>query len=469
MEFHELLNDLIEKHNIRSADICSKAGLNRAYVSKVRNGGFVPSEYQTVLDMANVIGLNSTESIRLFRSYQEAKAPEHQKNALKCFNAFYQLRPPSSEALHYDKSITLKNGIVISGKENVLKAVMSLSESAKQSLMLYVTPYQNPLKKVCETVCLTTDKNIPIKWLTLLDTTERGHDLNLVTFINMLSIYIVHDAQIRSVKGDIDFLNHSTAFPFFMVSEQGVLLLNADADSAMYLDSQEAVSLYSGQFAQNAERAVPFLQRYNDAETFLKDTSGFSSLPAESENDSEMYVIKRTPCLVMESSTVDIYNYIADIENADKIAESYIQFLGATSEKLKKIINCFPEDGLDSYLYGEEFYEISRHLTKTIPIELRRKLLQNFVEISKTDAVVPYMLRLQGFQESSLYMVNIWKDGRMLLMYDFDDKYYIFTAFDKDIADSVIDYIQAMKKCGILRSKEESVQIIRNMLAEKNE
>lgn len=469
MEFHELLNDLIEKHNIRSADICSKAGLNRAYVSKVRNGGFVPSEYQTVLDMANVIGLNSTESIRLFRSYQEAKAPDHQKNALKLFNAFYQLRPPSSEAPLSDKSISLKNGIVISGQENVLKAVRSLSESAKQFVLLFVTPFQNLLKQVCESVCITADKDIPIKWLTLLDNTERGHDLNLVIFANILPINLVHIAQIGGVKGDINFLNHSTIFPFFIVSEQGVLLLNADADRAMYLDSKEVVSLYSGQFAQNAERAVPFLRRYDDAETFLKDASQFSSLSVEAEKDSEMYVIKKVPCLVMESSTLDIYNYIADIENADKIAESYIQFLGATSENLKRIINVFPEDGLDSYLYDEEFYEISRHLTKTIPIELRRKLLQNFVEMSKTDNVIPYMLRLPGFQDSPLYMVNIWKDGRMILMYDFDDRYHIFTAFDKGIADSVIDYIQAMQKCGILRSKEESVQIIQNMLAENNE
>lgn len=469
MEFHEILNDLIEKHNIRSADICSKTGLNRAYVSKVRNGGFVPSEYQTVLDIANAIGLHPAESIRLFRSYQKAKAPDHMKNALKCFNAFYQLRPPSREGQHSDSSIALENGIVISGQENILKAVIRVSESAKQSVLLFVTPYQDPLKQVCETVCMTTDKDIPIKWLTLLDNTERGHDLNLVTFINVLSTYIVHDAQIEGIEGNMDFLNHSTVFPFFLVSEQGVLLLNGDADRAMYLDSREAVSLYSEKFFQNGKAAVPFLQRYNDAETFLRHAPQFSSLSVEAEKDSEMYVIKKTPCLVEESSIPNIHNYIADIEKSERIAEMYIQFLGAISDNFKKIINVFPEDGLDSYLYSEEFYEISRHLTKTIPIELRRKLLWNFVERSESGDFIPNMLRLPGFQDSALFLVNICQDGRMLLMYDFDDKYYIFTAFNKDIADSIISYIQAMQKCGILRSKEESVQIIRNKLSENKE
>lgn len=40
MKFHEIRNSLTEKYDVRSA----KAGLNRAYVSKVRNGGFVPPE-----------------------------------------------------------------------------------------------------------------------------------------------------------------------------------------------------------------------------------------------------------------------------------------------------------------------------------------------------------------------------------------------------------------------------------------
>ncbi len=76
MDFHEILNSMIEAHHVRSSDICTATGLNRAYVSKIRNGGFVPSDYQTILDISDALNLTEKERCQLSEGYQSAKAPE---------------------------------------------------------------------------------------------------------------------------------------------------------------------------------------------------------------------------------------------------------------------------------------------------------------------------------------------------------------------------------------------------------
>ncbi|MBQ8927629.1 MAG: hypothetical protein IJ055_05055 [Oscillospiraceae bacterium] len=456
-----MLNQLIEKHPVRSAALCSGTGRSRAYISKVRSGGFVPSDYGTVLDLARAIGLDEAETMRLTECYQAAKAPESLQGAWTAFDACFTLRP--SVPVPAEGAAALRHGQLIGGREAVLQAVQGLTRNARQ-LCMFVTPLQDALRDICVCVCAGAGSGAPVRWVTLLDDTEHAADRNTDVFLNVLRTLLVRNTGSRALKGNVDFLLRHTVHPFYILSERALLLLNADGDSAVYLEAPELLRVYAAQFDACEASAAEYVHSYEDVERFLRDIPAFTARCGAA--DPELYVIKKYPCLVLESLTSDIHQYIADMEHADTIADLYISFLSEVGANIRRMHSIFPEEGLDTYLNSEEFYEITKHFTKPIPTALRRGLLGKLVGLCDDGEVVPYLLRMPGLRDSSLYVENIWSDGRMILMYDFGEHYRIFTVYDPDMAQAVIRYIGSMVKCGILRTKEASVRIIREALQE---
>ena len=462
MKFHNMLNKMIDSHHARSQDICAAVGLNRAYVSKIRSGKFVPSDYQTILDIASAINLTDEEMCRLSESYQASKAPEDLSSAQMTFNALYRLTPPENIFFPTENAKPLKNSRLISGKKRVLQAVSQIASSAG-SLMLFVTPYSDILKQVCNTASLTAGKNIILKWLIVKDVSPMGWQINLSVFTNMLTALFVHNAQIMNIKGELDFINKSIAFPFYIISENELLILNPEADRAIFFNDSRIVTEFTGKFSENAVNSSTYIKGYSDVREFFSDTEKFKISESENEPENDLYILKKYPCISFAANLSLIHNYIYDTGDKNELADTYIKFLNKF-ESVKTIYSIFPEDTIDIFLNCENFCEFGEHLSKPVPAELRRKMLEKVTDQSETDESVPNILRLPGFQNSSLYFINIITDGQMIFFYNFNDGYHIFTAYDKDIADSIVSYINSMRKCGIIRSKEDSVNIIRRKL-----
>ncbi len=356
----------------------------------------------------------------------------------------------------------LTNGQLIAGKENVFDCIRNIALSADHSVMMYITPFNDVWKQLCDIVCLSVKKDIQIQWLTITDDSVNGRQNNLSVFTNLLSSLFVCNAHVGKIKGDLHFLIQNTAFPFYIIADKDIILLSEGAEAALYFNANETVSLYTEKFSRTAKECLPFVQGYSNVNLFF---GNINNMVLPDAND-DLYIIKKYPCILFEANMHYIYDYIADIENSKELAEAYVKFLGSFTS-INSICNVFPENMLDSYLHDERFYECSEHFSKPIPVELRRTMLQKMIDSTDTDYALPYMLRLPGLQNSSLYLVNVFSGGQIILFYSFEDSYHIFTVFDKDIADSIISYIHSMMKCGILRSKDSSVDIIRQKLMEK--
>ena len=377
------------------------------------------------------------------------------------FNSFYTLTPPSMPACPDNIKCDLTNGQLIEGKKNVLGSIRQVTLSSENDLMVYITPFSDVLKQLCIMVCLSAKKDININLLTIKDDSINGRQNNLSTFTNLLSSLLICNAKVGKINGNMEFLLKNTAFPFYIITDKEVILFSEDAESAMFFNADDVVSLYRKMFAGSAEQSQPFIQKFSNAIDFF-DNIDYVFF---TKKDEDLYIIKKYPCIVFESNTQLIYDYIADVDEAQKLAKNYVKFLGCFTN-IKSVNNVFPENTIDSYLHDECFYECSKHLSKSIPIELRRTMLEKLIDWSADEKAKPFMLRLPGFQNSALYLVNIFSGGQIILFYSFENSYHIFTADDKDIADSIISYIHSMLRCGILRSKDDSVEIMRQKLTE---
>ncbi len=132
---------------------------------------------------------------------------------------------------------------------------------------------------------------------------------------------------------------------------------------------------------------------------------------------------------------------------------------------------------MDSFFSTEEFYECGKQFSKSISKELRNNMLkkklerkdhvnENNTEDESTDKekILFNMLRLPGFENSTLELVNIISNGNMILVYNLGNSYRIFFAQSKTITNSLIDYIDFMINTGILWDDENSKNILISML-----
>ena len=74
------------------------------------------------------------------------------------------------------------------------------------------------------------------------------------------------------------------------------------------------------------------------------------------------------------------------------------------------------------------------------------------------------MMRLPFKTESPLILINLWIDGKMLILYEFGEKSYILMAQDKSITDGFISYMEMMQSCGLIASSEETVREMEKLL-----
>ncbi len=324
MEFYELLNSLIDKHGVQSSDICKGAGLQRPYISKIRNGFFVPSGYQTIINIADAIGLNEEEKIMLSERYIKAKAPDSLINVQLVFNNFYNLKYPENISDISAENVKLSNGQFLKGRNQIYQAVSAVCSKTEEKLKIFITPFNDCLKKLCEVICRNTKKSVQIEWCTITGNAKNDMPTNMLSFANILSALLIHTASVKSKTEYMEFVSNTNPFPFFVMNENSVLIVNQDADKAVYFDNKDIVLQYNSRYSEFERKSSRYITGYDDAFLFLQQENDICI----SEKD-ELYIIKKYPCIVSELNLSMLSEYVSDdLSNSSELVHKYIEFLG---------------------------------------------------------------------------------------------------------------------------------------------
>lgn len=467
MEFYELLNEFMDRHSVRAVDLCTKLDLKKAYFSRIRNGTLLPSDYQLVYDLAKLMQLTAEESKALTLAYQASKTNTKCGLAYKAFNKLYEIEMPvergRSDVCH---NTSLSNGRLLSGSDEVINAAVGVMLSAKEKICLFLKPEHDELMNALSETALNT---AALKWLMPMEQGTKSSEHNMDSFVNAIPVLLSGRTDLRGHYVHLEEYFSSLAFPYYIVNESELLLFSRDLNNGLYLNEADTVGYYIRAFDENFENGIQFMKLYNELDTFFAEYDSIMDFRSNS-SQIDIYVVEKNPCISQEVGTDDIQAHIAEEHRSQQTANAYIQLLRRGYSDITTIYSIFTEDGLQEYLDSEEYYEIGSHLSEPLTKDFRLDALNKMMSYSAvSDNYVPMIVRLPIFDKTNLDLINMWSDGKMIGLFNFKDSFSILLLNEASIVSSFLDYYRMLIKCGLVRTKEDTLELMQKRIDERND
>ncbi len=453
MLFHELLDALLKAHQVKSSDICNTLSLKKAFFSRIRNGSLIPANFDLIDEIAGYIGMTPEEYRDLAYAYQEIKAEGRYKTACNAFRRLYDFHPKPITLEDEQNVPPFLNGQPLKNSSDVLDAVTQLIKSG--DINAWYCPEQS---NFTENLSLLLRKNHrQIQWLIPLDDTSS--EKNMALFANALPL-LCCGKETHCVRTEIEPLLSTAVFPYYFLSEDALILVGRKLDTGLYINSPETLTLYRERFTKSQAAAQQFADVRTDLMEFFR-SNGAKMVLANTEEDTEFYVIERNPCILFSVKYSDISHYIADIPGAQELAKQYFTFLQDIFDNVKQSYTLFSSEGLQEIIHAEDYYELSEYLTKSVPVEFRRTALRAVASYSSGESnYTPMLIRLPLFDQTCVRALNLWSDGRMIVLFTFSDGFYVLSLHDKSITSEMIGYYKTLIKCGLIQTKGETLEIM---------
>lgn len=455
LSFGEMLNVLMKQHNCKNVDVYTRIGMSKSYFSRLKSGDIPPKNYLLVQELADVLELPNYEKQLLVNAYKYTKLGDAFCSIEKSIEKLYSIKLPTHKK-HADKiSQAYKDEMVIKGMGKIVDAVADLMNNSSHINCLFIPEnieFCNMIKEI-------SINKAGISWLVYLDENEKKQS-NISIFYETISMLFSHEIEVRHLYKSLDEYYQSTVFPYFFISDNEMILIERNCETAFRLEDHSFISSYRDNFKTQFNMSNPFVMVLTGFEEYLENwvyIFGNADIP----NSDDLLIVEKYPCIIHEAKHSEISSHIADIENNDRLASAYFNFLKWSSQRLRKQEMMFTIDGIQEYFSVDVFHEYSRHLTKSIPKPLRLQLFNRLIELSKiSNSLSPRIMKDSPFEDSNIRVINIWKSGIVLIVFDFKEAFRVVVMQEKTIARALWDYFQGLKACGIVLSEKESIQIM---------
>lgn len=460
LTFGEILNVLLKQHNLKAKEVAEKIGVSESYFSRLKKGQIMPQNYELIQNIVEAINLPEHEKRMLINAYKVTKLGDDIILTEEAIQDLYNISFPKKTITENKTEIVLKNGDTISGMENIVSILNSMFSHSTHMDCLFIPDN----KQFCDLFREKVSVKSSVSWLVYLDDTADKQAANINIFTETMSFLLAFQADVRYRYKDVEEYYLSTAFPYMFVNERELVLIERDCQTAFYFDNQEFIRITRDKFEEQMKVAAPFVLMLTGFEEYLENWETlFANL--EKPNSDDLLIIEKRPCIIHEATHSDISLHISDNEHNDLLARTYLDFLKWSATRLRTQEMMFSVDGIREYFSAEVYHEYSRHLTKPISKALRREFFVKLIEMSKRKKfLVPEVMLDLPFGKSDIRVINVWKSGIVLIVFDFDEAFRIAIMQEKTIASSLWDYFHSLKDCGIVRDKKESIQIMEDEL-----
>lgn len=455
LSFGEMLDVLMKQHNCKNVDVYTKIGMSKSYFSRLKSGDIPPKNYSLVQELADVLELPNYEKQLLVNAYKYTKLGDAFCSTEKSIEKLYSIKLPTYKK-HADKiSQAYKDDMVIKGMGNIADAVASLMNNSSHIDCLFIP--ENI--KFCNMIKEISINKSSISWLVYLEEKEKTQS-NISIFYETISMLFSHKIEVRYLYKSVDEYYKCTVFPYVFISDNEMILIERNCETAFRFDDQLFISSYRDNFKAQFNISNPFVMVLTGFEEYLENWEyifGNADIP----NSDDLLIVEKYPCIIHEAKHSEVSSHIADIENNDRLASVYFKFLKWSSQRLRKQEMIFSVDGIQEYFTADVFYEYSRHLTKPIPKSLRLQLFGRLIELSKiSSSLSPRIISGFSFEESNVRVINIWKSGIVLIVFDFKESFKVAIMQEKTISSAMWNYFQDLKSCGMIFSEKESIKIM---------
>ena len=107
------------------------------------------------------------------------------------------------------------------------------------------------------------------------------------------------------------------------------------------------------------------------------------------------------------------------------------------------------------------YYEYNKYVDRSIPKQLRYETFSQLINDSERGQAVSVHIAEDYFFGDCRHGTNIWSDGKMILILNFEDGYRILFINENSIIKSIIDLFNFYKKVDKKRCKSHALKIMK--------
>ena len=192
------------------------------------------------------------------------------------------------------------------------------------------------------------------------------NERNLTTLFSVIRFAKAGVNTVSLEKPEVEHLEQTTLFPYFVISDKMLILLDSRC--------KRGVAFCGGEIVTDKYRVTENISKSaKSVMTYFKNELEAVNYIINYEND-KIYALKSTPCFL----SVDDLDYLskADSDYPDK--EDFINFLKHRRTD-KRWFNICTQAGLEDFIETGKTYELSEVFVKRFPVEARKMFLSSMI------------------------------------------------------------------------------------------
>lgn len=258
----------------------------------------------------------------------------------------------------------------------------------------------------------------------------------------------------------------ATPFPYYLITATGVLLISENYETACLVSSGEMLDHYQYFFRQAVEQCSPLLQVQKDIFAILKTY-------AETVEKNSYYTFMRQPCMGKFYTPELIEEKIRkNLPFREKLVEESKRRFSELARATGDYYTIFAADALREFLDNGIICNIPREAIEPLSMEERLFLVSRLREAIADDSIMgriicedqlvfpPYL----SFTVSARNKVDIFT----LQRYAGDERFYNIHIDEPLLGRKFMDFVLFLPKSEYVRSKEETLKLIDEMIEKTN-
>ncbi len=255
----------------------------------------------------------------------------------------------------------------------------------------------------------------------------------------------------------------ATPFPYYLITAAGVLLISENYETACLLSSREMLEHFRYFFRQAAEQCSPLLQVQQNIFEILQTY-------AETVEKSSYYTFMRQPCLGKLYTPELIEKKIRQgIPFREKLVEESKKRFSELAETTGDYYTFFTEEGLREFLDTGVICDIPREAIDVLSMEERIFLLEKFRDAVADDSITGRMISDEQLVLPAYLSFSVSARNKLdiftLQRYAGDERFYNIHIDEPFLGGKFMDFVLFLPKSEYVRSKEETLRRIDEMLA----
>lgn len=465
MHFNEIFNKMITDRGVCAMDICNGANVKKAWLSKLRSGKLFPSDWGDIRRIACFLNLSDTEYSSLCEAYKSECLPADIYTIDHAVHRMYRYEFHEPMLRRISENYQAPAGGSLMQNDALWDTACDILRSAQHIRLDGVPDHPDLQDPLYDLLLSAAPEHSQFDWLMHLERAEQSFR-NVCVLADAFPLLIRARANVKEYYAPIP---DNLPFPIMLAGDSRLILYSQNGASGIYL-TDAAAAAYISHFDRAFSEAASDLIVFRDMLHCLSALNEMMPKPEEA-GTGELHLLLKNPWTVNDATRGDIRSHMSkEGAAADFITQNYFQFLSNSIDSQGVIYNYFTEQGLQEIMNADEYCEFNSSIVQNISKELRHKLFYNMVEnAGETDQIYPALL-FEQFPNSGLIRgLNLWDSGKMIIGCDCGGQFVILMSQEQSIVRTLIVWLKALRRCGIISSKEHTISVCKQALQTCNE